>query len=530
MATRPTRYGLFIDGDQVEATAAGTLDVTDPATGETWAQVPDASAADVDAAVRSAHAAFTEGPWPRYRAADRAGFLIRFGQLAQERADELAELQVRENGKLHREMYGQTKLLREYFEYYAGLAYTLGGSTNQLHVTDMVNYTGREPLGVVAAITPWNSPLLLLAWKLGPALAAGNTVVAKPSEVTPVSTVRFAELAVEAGLPRGVFNVVTGLGHPSGTALTGLGHPSGTALTGLGHPSGTALTGLGHPSGTALTGHRDVAKIAFTGSTATGQAIAAEAGKTLKRVSLELGGKSPNIVFDDADLDGALNGIVAGILGASGQTCMAGSRILVQDGVYDEVVKRLAERADAITVGDPRDPATEHGTIASQAQYEKVLRYVEVAKADGAKLVAGGGTAKVPGLEDGLFVRPTVFADVTNDMRIAREEVFGPVAAVLGFRDEDEAVAVANDTEFGLAAGVWTGSVQRAHRVAARLHAGTVWINNYRKSSYATPFGGYKQSGLGRENGRDALLEYTEEKSVWVDTGQGVKDPFNPRA
>ncbi|NLU72695.1 aldehyde dehydrogenase [Streptomyces sp. HNM0575] len=493
----PRRYGLFIDNKQAEPDTDAFVEVTNPATGEVWARVPDASEADVGRAVASARRAFEEGEWPKYRAADRARFLIRFGEAVADHAEELARLQVDENGKLMREMAGQAELMPEYFNYYAGLAQLPTGTTNPLHVTDMLNYTVREPLGVVGAITPWNSPLLLLAWKLGPALAAGNTVVAKPSEVTPVSTIRFAELAAECGLPPGVFNVVTGLGTPSGTALTG---------------------------------HPDVDKIAFTGSTATGQAIASQAGATLKRVSLELGGKSPNIVFDDADLTSAVNGLVAGIFGASGQTCMAGSRILVQESVYDEVAAELAARADAVRVGDPHDGGSEMGTIASRAQYEKVLRYIDLAAADGARLAAGGSAAAVEGLPEGLFVRPTVFADVTNEMRIAQEEVFGPIAAVIPFRDEAEAVRIANDTPFGLAAGVWTGSVQRAHRVAGRLRAGTVWVNNYRKTSYATPFGGFKQSGLGRENGADALREYTEEKSVWVDTGQGVKDPFNPRA
>ncbi|WP_028921523.1 aldehyde dehydrogenase [Pseudonocardia acaciae] len=493
----PRHYGLFIDNEFVEPAGDDLLDVDNPATGEVWARVPDASAEDVDRAVRSARRAFSEGDWPGYRAADRAKLLIRIGEAVAEHAEELADLQVRENGKLHREMYGQAKLMPEYFNYYAGLAQQPLGHTNPLHLSDMINYTVREPLGVVAAITPWNSPLLLLAWKLGPALAAGCTVVAKPSEVTPVSTLRFAEIAAGCGLPPGVLNVVTGLGQPSGAALTG---------------------------------HPDVDKIAFTGSTATGQAIASVAGRTLKRVSLELGGKSPNIVFEDADLDSAVNGLVAGIFGASGQTCMAGSRILVQDGVYDRVVDELARRAEAIVVGDPTDAASQMGTIASRAQLEKVLHYIQVAKDDGARLAAGGEPATVPGLPNGLFVRPTVFADVTNDMKIAREEVFGPIASVLRFDSEDDAVRIANDTEFGLAAGVWTQNVQRAHRVSGRLRAGTVWINNYRKSGYSTPFGGYKQSGIGRENGPDALREYTEEKSVWVDTGQGVKDPFNPRA
>jgi acyl-CoA reductase-like NAD-dependent aldehyde dehydrogenase len=490
------RYGLFIDNKQVEPVEGEYLDVVNPAHGRVWAQVPNASVADVDRAVASARAAF-EGEWAGWRAADRAKFLIRFGQAIADNADEIAQLQVDENGKLIREMAGQARLMPEYFNYYAGLAQMPTGSTNPLHLKAMLNYTVREPLGVVAAITPWNSPLLLLVWKLGPALAAGCTVIAKPSEVTPVSTIRVAELAAECGLPPGVFNVVTGLGNPSGTALTT---------------------------------HPGVDKIAFTGSTATGQAIAAQAGRTLKRVSLELGGKSPNIVFEDADLTSAVNGLIAGIFGASGQTCMAGSRILVQESIYEQVVQELAERAEQIKVGNPQDDSSEMGTVACRPQYDKVLHYIDVAKKEGARLVAGGEPATVQGLEDGLFMRPTVFADVRNDMQIAQEEVFGPVAAVIPFRDEDEAVQIANDTEFGLAAGVWTGNVQRAHRVAGRLRAGTVWINNYRKTGYSTPFGGYKQSGLGRENGPDALREYTEEKSVWVDMGQGVKDPFNPRA
>jgi aldehyde dehydrogenase (NAD+) len=497
MPTEKTRYGLFVDNAFVESDEERYIDVDDPATGEIWARVPDASAADVDRAVGSARRAFIEGSWPTWRAADRAAFLIRFGEAIAEHADELARLQVRENGKLYREMYGQAKLLPEYYTYYAGLAQMPSGHTNPLHLTDMINYTVREPVGVVAAITPWNSPLLLLTWKLGPALAAGCTVVAKPSETTPVSTLRLAEIAAECGLPSGVFNVVTGLGQPSGTALTG---------------------------------HSDVDKIAFTGSTATGQAIASQAGTSLKRVSLELGGKSPNIVFDDADLDSALNGLVAGIFGASGQTCMAGSRILVQDGVYDRVVDELAQRANAIAVGNPHDEASQMGTIANRGQFDKIRHYIETAKSEGARLVAGGEPSSVADLPNGLFLRPTVFADVTNDMTIARDEVFGPVATVLRFHTEDEAVEIANDTAFGLAAGVWTSTVQRAHRVAGRLRAGTIWINNYRKTGYTTPFGGYKHSGLGRENGPDALREYTEEKSVWVDTGQGVKDPFNPRA
>lgn len=490
-----TDVGLFIDNEVVDP-GRSMIEVKNPASGSVWARVPDASAEDVDRAVASARRAF-EGEWSTWRPADRAELLIDFGRAVARQAEELSELQVRENGKLMREMVGQTRLFAEYYAYYAGLAQMPMGSTNPLHLRGMLNYTVREPLGVVAAITPFNSPLLLLTWKLGPALAAGNTVVAKPSETTPVSTIRFAQIAAEVGLPPGVFNVVTGYGSTSGNALSS---------------------------------HRDVAKVAFTGSTSTGQAIAAAAGATLKSLSLELGGKSPNIVFEDADLDSALNGLVAGIFGASGQTCMAGSRILVQSSIYKRVVEQLAHRADKIVVGDPMDNQSQMGTMANRTQYEKVLRYIDVAKSEGARLAAGGTAATVDGLPQGLFVRPTVFADVHNDMRIAREEVFGPIAAVIPFEDEDDAVRIANDTDYGLAAGVWTGNVQRAHRVSSRIRAGTVWINNYRKTGYSTPFGGYKLSGISRENGPDSLRDYTEEKSVWVDVGQGVKDPFNPRA
>jgi (Z)-2-((N-methylformamido)methylene)-5-hydroxybutyrolactone dehydrogenase len=348
---------------------------------------------------------------------------------------------------------------------------------------NFTTYTVREPLGVVAAITPWNTPLGLLGWKLFPALAAGNTVVAKPSEVTPTSTLLLAELAVEAGVPKGVFNVVTGLG----------------------------------ATGAALVDHPGVDKIAFTGSTTTGLRIGATAAARGARVSLELGGKSPQIIFDDADLNNAVNGVMAGVFAATGQTCIAGSRVLVDAAIYDEFAALLSERAALMRHGDPLDASSQLGPVASQPQLEKILSYVDIGKGE-ADLLAGGSRPE----DTGFFHQPTVFGDVPLDARIAREEIFGPVASLVRFRGEEEGLRIANDTQFGLAAGVWTENVKRAHRVASRVRAGTVWVNNYRLMGHGMPFGGFQQSGLGRELGIEALHGYTEVKSVWIDTGNDV--------
>jgi len=489
-------FQLLIGGKWVEASDGGRFDSINPFTGSAWASVPTATTEDVDAAVRAARAAFEAPDWGASTPASRAGMLRRFGDLITANADELARAQVLENGKLMREVAGQTRALAGHCYFYAGVAETMHGQTLATSLPNMHILTVREPIGVVAAITPWNSPLALLLWKLCPALAAGNTVVVKPSEVTPVSTLILARLLAEAGFPDGVVNVVTGAG----------------------------------ATGAALAAHHDVDKVAFTGSTAVGKAIALTAAERLARVSLELGGKSPNIVFGDADFENAINGVIAGVFAATGQTCMAGSRVLVQEDLYDEFAVALSARTRSINVGDPMDPRTEMGTVASRAQYEKVLSYIEVARSEGAVLAAGGKTPDDPALKDGLFVLPTVFTGVDNTMRIAREEVFGPVVVLIPFRDEDDAVSIANDTAFGLAAGVWTRDVARAHRMARRLRAGTVWINNYRKTHYTAPFGGFKQSGLGRENGADAVNEYTEVKTVWIDMGNTITDPFNPRA
>lgn len=492
---RTRDFKLYIGGEWVAADENRHFDCVSPVDGSVWAAAPYASLVQVDAAVRAARAAFESGPWSMALPARRAELLRRLAGMIEAGVDELAEAQVRENGKLIREVHGQTLALAKYCYYYAGLAETLQGDCIPLSVPDMLNYTVREPVGVVAAITPWNSPLSLLMWKMAPALAAGNTMVVKPSEVTPISTLLLAEMVEKAGFPAGVFNVVTGWGD----------------------------------TGEALVNHSGIDKIAFTGSTAVGRKIAEKAGARLVRTTLELGGKSANIVFPDVDIDEAVNGVLAGIFAATGQTCLAGSRALIHEDIYERFAETLIEKTKRIIIGDPQDMATEMGTVACRPQFEKVMRYIELAREEGATLLTGG---KKPDFakEGSLFVEPTIFGDVVNSMRIAQEEVFGPVLCLIRFRTAEDAVAIANDTRFGLAAGVWTRDIRRAHQVASRLRAGTVWINTYRKTNYASPFGGFKESGVGRENGIETMKEYTEVKSVWVNYGDPIKDPFNPRA
>jgi acyl-CoA reductase-like NAD-dependent aldehyde dehydrogenase len=480
-------YGLFIDGQ--ERPAARSMESLNPYTGKAWALVPDGDEADLDRAVTAARRAFDSGPWAAMTASQRGALMRRLGDIVKRDAEVLARIESTDNGKLYREMLGQWQYLPEYYYYFSGMADKLQGDTVPSDRPNFFIYTRREPLGVVGAITPWNSPMLLLTFKLAPGLAAGCTFVVKPSEHTSVSTLEFAKRVKEAGFPDGVFNVVTGQGS----------------------------------LGAALVKHRGIDKIAFTGSTETGKAIAASAARNLTRVSLELGGKSPNIVFADADLDVAANGAIAGIFGATGQTCMAGSRLLVEESVHDELLAKIVERSKAIRLGDPMADDTEMGPVSNVPQMNKVLEYLEVAIQDGAKVACGGRQDPTLG---GLFVQPTVLSGVTNDMRIAQEEVFGPILSVIKFKDEADAIAIANDTRFGLAAAVWTQNVHRAHRVAHQLRAGTVWINAYRVVSYATPFGGYKESGIGRENGMDSIREYTETKSVYVELTGQPRDPF----
>jgi len=481
-------HPMFIDGEWVESVSEQTFATRNPATGETLATVPRGTAADVDRAVRAARRAF-EGPWSQFRPAQRQRLLLEIADLFDKYWDDLSLCDTLDMGKPITRARADRGRVTGMLRYYAGLATALDGRTIDSSLPGTyLSYTRKEPVGVVGAIIPWNAPVAASVWKIGPALATGCTIVLKPSEEAPLSPLFIARILEEAGVPAGVVNVVTGNGPEAGAPLAE---------------------------------HPDVDKIAFTGSTATGQSILRASAGNVKRVSLELGGKSPIIVFADADLDQAVPRVGLAAFANSGQICIAGSRLLVEDAIHDEFVERLGAYAAELRVGNGADPATEIGPVVSERQLDKVTSYIESGISEGARAVAGGGRLDKDGLADGFFVAPTVFADARDDMKMVREEIFGPVISALRFQEPDDAIRRANATPYGLSAGVFTTNVGKAHRVAHRLQAGTVWVNTYHALDPAVPFGGYKMSGYGKEGGIEHVEEYLSTKTIWVDIDEG---------
>lgn len=485
-------YQHYINGSWSSASDNATFTTLNPANEEDWAEVPAASEEDVDRAVAAARAALYSGDWPRMTATQRGNLLRRLAERVRERSDHLGDVETLDSGKLLKETRGQTGYVSDYYQYFAGLADKIEGATLPIDKPDMHVYTTREPIGVVAAVVPWNAQMFLTATKLGPALAAGNTVVLKASEDAPAPMFEFAEIVHEVGFPPGVINVITGYGEPCGRALTS---------------------------------HPDVSRVAFTGGPETASRIIHNTASNFAVTSLELGGKSPIIVFEDADLEGAVNGIIAGNFGASGQSCVAGSRVFLQDSIYDEMMDRLVERAGRIRIGDPMDEETQMGPLATFAQIERITAAVAKTREQGAQLYHGGKRPEA--FDKGYYYEPTILGCPHQSVETVRNEMFGPVLSALRFREEEEAIAMANDTQFGLGAGLFTENLARAHRVSARIRSGILWINTYRAISPIAPFGGFGHSGYGREAGLDALLDYTRTKTVWINTSdQPMANPF----
>ncbi|GLV59664.1 aldehyde dehydrogenase [Dictyobacter sp. S3.2.2.5] len=474
---------MLIGGQWVEAASGKTFDTINPSTGQVLARVAEGEAEDIDRAVAAARRAFEQGAWPKMTPAKRAHLLLKLADLIERNAEELAELETLDNGKpIKYSRAADVPLTVEHFRYFAGWATKIEGETIPVSVPNMFTYTLREPLGVVGQIIPWNFPLQMAAWKLAPALACGNTVVLKPAEQTPLTALRLGELICEAGFPEGVVNIVPGFGETAGAALAA---------------------------------HPDVDKIAFTGSTEVGKKIVQASAGNLKKVTLELGGKSPNIIFPDADLKYAVRGALNAIFFNQGQVCTAGSRLFVHKSVYDEVLGNLTTMSSKMKLGPGIDPGTDMGPVVSQQQLERVTNYIATGKQEGARVATGGNRAGDE-LAEGYFVQPTVFDGVADQMTIAREEIFGPVVVAMPFEEAEEIAARANQSEYGLAAGVWTNDIKKAHKMVAALKAGVIWVNTYNQFDAAAPFGGYKQSGYGREMGHAVLDAYTQVKTAWI--------------
>jgi len=486
------RYEMYINGEWTDAQDGATFTSTNPATGQAWAEVPEASEADVNRAVEAAHRAFKEGPWATLTATARGKMLRRLADILAQHSEALGRCETVDTGKLFKETRWQANYISDFFHYYAGLADKVSGETLPIDKPDMMTMTLREPLGVVAAVVPWNSQLFLVAVKIGPALAAGNTVVLKASEHASAPMLEFAKVFEEAGFPPGVFNVVTGHGEPCGRALTS------------------------HPL---------VDRISFTGGPHTARHVIRNSAENFAQVSLELGGKSPVMVFEDADIESAVNGILLSIFSASGQSCVAGSRLLLHESVKEDVLARVTEKARQIRIGDPLDDASQMGPLATEAQLHNIKTTLADATAHGANILHGGNTPK--GLDAGWYMEPTIVDCPSQDIGVVRNELFGPVVSALTFRSEEEALRIANDTNFGLASGIFTRDVGRALRVSKAIRAGIVWVNTYRAVSPVAPFGGFKDSGYGRESGMEAIYDYTRPKTVWLNTSaQPIADPF----